>query len=280
MTAAAVPAAIARPRAQWRSLAWTLPLTGLWALTIAWQPAIPASGVPTMAVRLIAYALMAVGLWLGLERTELTPAQRRTTWLAVTIPYTLWMALAWGAAIDGAFHADASPLPLLPLAILSPVFVGAPLLVASKRIGQVLDATPASWLIALQLYRVFGVVFLVAGLRGAMPGAFAFPAGIGDLLTGLFAIPTAIMVATGSAQGRRAAIAWNLFGLADFAVAITMGMITSPGPFQLIVSTAPGIGAGDYPNVLTPAFVVPSSILLHALSLRQLARQAKAQSAR
>jgi hypothetical protein len=38
----------------------------------------------------------------------------------------------------------------------------------------------------------------------------------------------------------------------------------------------PSIGAaGAYPDVLTPAFVVPSSILLHALSLRQLYRRVR-----
>jgi hypothetical protein len=81
-------------------------------------------------------------------------------------------------------------------------------------------------------------------------------------------------MATGTAQGRRAAIIWNIFGLVDFAVAITMGAITSPGRFQLIVPDVSSIGAaGAYPDVLSPAFVVPSSILLHALSLRQLIRR-------
>ena len=100
------------------------------------------------------------------------------------------------------------------------------------------------------------------------------------MLTGLFAVPAAIAVATGTAQGRRAAMIWNIFGLADFAVAITLGMVTSPGRFQLIVANLPSIGAGVYPNVLTPAFVVPSSILLHALSLRQLRRHGRAAAAR
>jgi hypothetical protein len=282
MTAAAVPAGIAPPRPAWRSLIWIAPLTLLWTLLIYWQPIIPASGVPTTAVRLMTYGLIAVGLWLGLERADLTPAERRTTWLAVTIPYTLWFAVAWSAAINDVFGAVAAPLtvPLLPLAIFLPVIVGAPLLLLSKRVGRLLDAMPVTWLVALQLYRVFGSVFLAAGLRGALPGVFAVPAGIGDVLTGLFAVPAAIAVATGAAQGRRAAIAWNVFGLADFAVAITLGMITSPGPFQLIVPNVPSIGAGAYPNVLTPAFVVPSSILLHALSLRQLARRRQAEAAR
>jgi hypothetical protein len=219
-------------------------------------------------------------LWLGLESTDLTPGQRRTTWLAVMIPYTLWFAVVWSATINGAFRTDASSLPVLPLAILLPVIVGAPLLLLSKRVGQVLDAMPASWLIALQLYRVFGSWALAAWLNGALPGASALPAGIGDVLTGLFAVPAAIAVATGTAQGRRAAIAWNILGLADFAVAITLGLITSPGRFQLFFPAVPCNGAGAYPKVLTPAFVVPSSILLHALSLRQLRRRSPAEGAR
>jgi len=153
-------------------------------------------------------------------------------------------------------------------------------LLLSKRVGQVLDAMPVTWLVALQLYRVFGGWALVAGLRGALPSVFGVPAGIGDMLTGVFAVPAAIAVATGTAQGRKAAIAWNILGLADFAVAITLGVITSPGRFQLIVPDVLSIGAGAYPGVLTPAFVVPSSILLHALSLRQLRRRSRAEVVR
>jgi hypothetical protein len=273
MTAAAVSADVVPRRSAWRSLLWIVPVTVLWTLLICWQPAIPASGVPTTAVRLMTYGLIAVGLWLSLESTDLTPGQRRTTWLAVIVLFTLWLAVAWSATINGVFRTGASPLPLLPLAIFLPVIIGAPLLLLSKRVGQVLDAMPVTWLVALQLYRVYGSVFLVAGLRGVLPGVFALPAGIGDVLTGLFAVPAAIAAATLTAQGRRAAITWNIFGLADFAVAITLGLITSPGRFQLIVPDVPSIGAGAYPNVLTPAFVVPSSILLHALSLRQLIRR-------
>ena len=280
MTAVVVPAGIVPSRPAWRSLLWLTPLTVLWIVLIYWQPLIPASGVPTSAHQLMAHGIIAVGLWLGLESTDLTPSQRRTAWLAVMIPDTLWFAVAWSAAINGVFITGASPLPLLPLAIFLPLIIGAPLMLLSQRVGQVLDAMPATWLVALQLYRVFGSWALAAWLHGALPGVFALPAGIGDVLTGLFAVPAAIAVATGTAQGRRTAMIWNIFGLVDFAVAITLGMVTSPGRFQLIVPTLPSIGAGVYPNVLTPAFVVPSSILLHALSLRQLRRRGRAEAAR
>lgn len=278
MTAAAVRAGIVPPRAAWQGLLWLAPLTLLWILLIYWQPAISAGGVPGTAARLMTYGLIGVGLWLGLERTDLTPGQRRTTWLAIMTPYTLWMAVAWSAAINGAFRTG-TLLPLLPMAVFLPVIIGAPLLLLSKRVGQVLDAMPASWLVALQLYRVFGSWALAAALGGSLPVVFGVPAGIGDTLTGLLAVPAAIAAATGTAQGRRAAIAWNILGLADFAVAITLGAITSPGTFQLIVPDVPSIGAGAYPGVLTPAFVVPSAILLHALSLRQLMRRNRAKTA-
>jgi hypothetical protein len=280
MTAAAVPAGIVAPHPAWRSLLWIVPVTALWIVLIYWQPIIPTSGVPTTAHQLTVHGFIALGLWLGLESADLTPGQRRTTWLAVMIPYTLWFAVAWSAAIDGVFRAGATHFPLLPLAIFLPVIIGAALLLLSKRGGQVLDAMPASWLVALQLYRVFGSFVLAAWLRGVLTGLFALPSGIGDTLTGLFALPAAIAVATGTAEGRKAAIIWNIFGLADFAVALTLGLITSPGQFQLIVPDAPSIGAAGYPAVLTPAFVVPSSILQHALSLRQLYRRGRAQAAR
>jgi len=279
MTTEAVSAPMVPSRDAWRSLLWFAPLTALWILLIYRWPVIQASGVPTTTHQLAAHGLIALGLWLGLEHTSLTPGQRRATWLAIMIPDTLWFAVAWSAAVNGIFRPGTTPLPVLPSAILLPVIIGAPLLLFSKRIGQVLDAMPASWLVALQLYRVFGSWALAAWLGGALPGVFALPAGIGDVLTGLFALPAAIAVATGTAEGRRAATLWNILGLADFAVAISMGMITSPGPLQLIVPDVQSIGAGDYAGVLTPAFVVPSSILLHVLSLRQLRRRSRAEIA-
>lgn len=273
MTADAITGAIVPSRPAWHSLLWTIPCTVLWTWLISSLPLFLESGLPAVTVRLMVHGLIALGLWLGLERTDLTPGQRRTTWLAIMVPFTLWAAVAWTAAINGVFRTSASPLPLLPSAIFLPIIIGAPLLLLSKRVGQLLDAMPTTWLVALQLYRVFGSQWLAYWLRGLLPGLWALPAGTGDVLTGLFAVSAAIALAAGTAEGRKAAILWNIFGVADLAVAITLGMIIAPGPFQLIVLNGPSIGLDSYPNVLTPAFVVPGSILLHALSLRQLIRR-------
>ena len=140
-------------RAAWRSLLWSAPLTALCMLLIYRWPAIPSSGVPTTTHQLTAHGLIALGLWLGLEYTSLTPGQRRATWLAIMTPDTFAVA---GAPRSMASSIRLLRLPVLLSAIFLPVIIGGPLLLFSKRVGQVLDEIPASWLVALQLYRLFG----------------------------------------------------------------------------------------------------------------------------
>src|SRR5205814_7414281 len=125
MTTDAVLAAIIPPRPAWRSRLWTIPFTVLWTWLIYSLPVLLESGLPALAVRLMVHGLIALGLWLGLERTALTPDQRRTTWLAIMVPFTLWAAVAWTAAINGAFRTGASALPSLPAPIFPPATIGA-----------------------------------------------------------------------------------------------------------------------------------------------------------
>jgi hypothetical protein len=140
---------------------------------------------------------------------------------------------------------------------------------------MVLDAVSPAWLVGLQVYRVLGAVFLVRWASGALPGAFALPAGIGDVLIGLLALPAALWLRSGARGGSTAAAVWNVLGIADLALALTLGFLSSPTRFQLIALDHPNTTIGTYPLVMIPAFAVPLSILLPAVSLRQLARRAR-----
>ena len=249
-------------------------LAALWIGINLMFPGLAPTGIPSVLTRLAIHAAILAGLWLGLSRTDFSMSKRITIWLAIAIPFTLWLAVVWAMAVNGAFQPipDVVRLPRLPIAIFAPVIIGLFFLLRSKSIAAFLDATPAPWLIALQVYRIFGGIFLVNWMHGTVAGVFAVPAGIGDALTGIMALPVALLLASGTARGRSAAMAWNIFGLLDFAVAITLGTLSSPGPFQIFGLDIPASLAGTYPTVLIPAFAVPSSILLHALSIRQLRR--------
>lgn len=249
-------------------------LAALWIGINLLFPGLAPTGIPSVITRLAIYAAILAGLWLGLSRTDFSMSKRVIVWLAITIPFTVWLAVVWALAVNGAFQPipGVVRLPRLPIAILAPVIIGLFFVLRSKSIAAFLDAAPAPWLIALQVYRIFGGIFLVNWMNGTAASAFAVPAGIGDVLTGIMALPVALLLASGTGRGRSAAMAWNIFGLLDFAVAVTLGTLSSPGPFQIFGLDIPASLAGTYPTVLIPAFAVPSSILLHALSIRQLRR--------
>ncbi|HXY36329.1 MAG TPA: hypothetical protein VEI07_18980 [Planctomycetaceae bacterium] len=268
-------------RASLRFLLATM-LTIVWIAVSAQFPDFSPGGIPIgVSLIVLCNGILLFGLWRGLARADFPAAERATMWLALGLPLALWIALIWGLAVHGTFGpmpGTTRIVPALPLAIFLPVILGTGLLCNSKRIGALLDATPPSWLIGLQVYRVLGAVFLVDWAQGRMPGAFAIPAGIGDVAVGLLALPTALWVSSGRPIGRNAGVWWNMLGLADLAVAIAMGMMTFPGRFQLLALDHPNAQIGTFPTVMIPAFAVPNSILLHALSLRQLRRLGKTAS--
>src|SRR5262249_4769371 len=123
------------------------------------------------------------------------------------------------------------------------------------------------------VYRVLGGTFVVLWTYGAIPGEFALPAGIGDVLVGLLALPAALYLASGAPHGRAVAVAWDFLGIADLGPAITLGSLTSPWPLHLLSLEHPNVVTFSYPTVMTPAFAVPLSLILHGLSLWQLGRR-------
>jgi hypothetical protein len=255
----------------------SLVLAGSWlAINFAF-PDLAQTGIPNFVTRSTIHIVLLTGLWLGLARTELTKEARFAVWLVIAAPFTIWLVTVWDLAISGIFQPvpGVVRVPSLPIAIFFPLLIGLPILLLSKRIGSLLDAMPPSWLIGVQLYRILGGIFLVRWVGGELPTAFALPAGVGDILVGVMALPVALSVAYGMPNGRSSAVAWNILGIVDLAIAVTMGALTSPGPLQVITPDYPNLLIGTFPTVMIPAFAVPSSILLHALSLRQLKRMAQ-----
>jgi hypothetical protein len=225
--------------------------TALLMATDLLLPNVTQSGLQQNAARLAILAAILYGAWLALTRAQFSGRARLTAWLAIAVPLLVWQSVVWWLALAGA--------PLLPLAIVLPPLIGLPILLKSNTIGQMLDATPPSWLVGLQGYRVFGSVFLTGWLAGNLPAISAVPAGAGDTLVGLLALPVALLLASQARGARGVAVAWNVLGILDFVDAVTLGALTTAG-------------ALPYPLVLIPAFGVPLSLMLHAVSLRQLRR--------
>ncbi|MGO8953908.1 MAG: hypothetical protein ACLPWS_16770 [Rhodomicrobium sp.] len=227
------------------------------------------------AAPLIAVAVSG-GLWLALGRTAMNAGERIRAFAAIGVPLLLWFSAAWALGKSGALEAQPGVLlSRTAIAIVLPVILGTVLLTRSRRVAAILDATPASWLMGVQVYRVLGFVFLALLARGLLPAEFALPAGIGDILVGLTGLALAFWLPSGSALSRKAAYGWNVLGLADLVIAVATGFLTSPGPLQQLALDHPNLLITAYPLVMVPAFAVPLAIILHILSLWQLNRQSE-----
>jgi hypothetical protein len=257
----------------------TAAATSLWLAALIAIPSLQQSGLSVIVAGIVVHLVVLSGTWAGLSRTSLTGFQRRMTWLAISIPLTVWHGIAWAIVARGLLLPDASSFPLLPLMIVVPTIVAIALVWRSSRIDALLDAMPPSWLVGLQAYRVIGGVFLVNWCVGSMPGIFAIPAGVGDVITGTMALPTAILLARGRAGSGRAALVWNFIGISYLVLAVSLGALTSPGPLQHLAFGNPNLLIGSYPIATIPAFTVPISLVLHALSLRQLLKRSRAMAA-
>ncbi len=96
-------------------------------------------------------------------------------------------------------------------------------------------------LVAAQTYRIFGIAFLWGMTQGLLDPAFAIPAGIGDILIGVTAIPFAIFLWKGYSWSKYAVVVWSILGIADLANAITLGLITNTDFGSPLVTTFPWI---------------------------------------
>jgi hypothetical protein len=210
--------------------------------------------------------LVVVAMFLVLWR-ERRSARDAQVAIAAGIALAIWAVVATTLARVGWFQpSPGERVPPIGINFVVVLLVLGSCLAMSPTLRGLL--TNQANLHRLHLWRLEGFLFLVLMSYGQMPALWALPAGIGDILVGA----TALFVARGvdTPQGRRRAIAFTLFGLADLVVAVGLGIMTSSGPTQVFQTTPTSEMATHYPLALVPAFLVPLAFTLHLISLTQL----------
>jgi hypothetical protein len=127
----------------------------------------------------------------------------------------------------------------------------------------------------MQAWRFAGLGFLFLYAYKVLPGAFALPAGLGDMAVG-FAAPWMILGLTRHPDFAAGStfVRWNGLGILDLVVALGLGAsmaMATPGT----IGTAP---MATLPLLIIPAFLVPLFLMLHAAALMQSRRIARSRA--
>jgi hypothetical protein len=189
----------------------------------------------------------------------------------------VWIGLA--AATAGAGWLTISrPVPVVGLFVAVPLLAAA-LATAWPATRNAMLSIPMPVMVALNVVRVFAVLFLLLAAEGRLTGPFPYSAAWGDIITGVIAVPVLWLLKEGGARYTTAIAAWNLFGAADLVLAIAFGITSAEGsPLQLFAG--PGSEAMQHaPWSFVPTVLVPIWLILHAIIAVQLRRAKLAKQA-
>jgi len=215
----------------------------------------------------------------SLPLTRSTPRTNRGLRSSVFILLALWFALSFTLGARGVFINRPGTPPLALLAgVVVPIAVFLVAYWTSRSFRNLVLAADVPLLTATQSWRFAGVGFIALNLLGFLPGYFAWPAGLGDMAIGV----TAPWVALALTRNPRFAtskpfVAWNIFGIFDFAVlAVGMGAIAPLIFPRLLQTVTPQMMTAapmrHLPLSMVPSFLVPMFTIFHLIALFQTRR--------
>lgn len=190
------------------------------------------------------------------------------------IAVVLWAVIAVAAIQTGFYQPSPGELPLnffigsgVPVA----AFLG--LYAVSAPFRDMVLGWDLRLLTAIQARRVIGFAMVVLLAFGTLPGVFAWPAGLGDVMVGLVAPYYAVrLMDRPETATDRGFVLWNWLGIFDFAVALATGIAAS-GAIPAITGTGATTAAMSVlPMALLPGFFVPLFFITHLAVLLQVRR--------
>jgi hypothetical protein len=194
----------------------------------------------------------------------------RAARIALAAAIGVWIGVAAAVAQAG-WLPISRPIPVVGLFVMVPLLAAA-LATAWPAARQAMLSLPMPVMIALNVARVFAVLFLLLAAEGRLSGPFPYSAAWGDIITGAAAVPLLWLLKDGGVRYVTTIAVWNLFGAADLVLAIAFGISSAEGsPLQLF--PAPGSEAMQHaPWSFVPTVLVPIWLILHAIIAAGLRR--------
>jgi len=182
--------------------------------------------------------------------------------MQIGVAFLLWGSLMfWVSLID-------APRTFAPLgALIIPLsWVLPSLILYWNRNWFLSEKLSQDWLIGYQVFRVIGGVFLIEMIMENIPGIFAYPAGLGDMLVGFVAIGVLLAYRKSEHIPKAGIFLVIGLGIPDLLSAFFFGFTSAEGPVQLFFPAVTN-NIRLFPTGMIPLFLVPCAIFFHTLSL-------------
>lgn len=189
-----------------------------------------------------------------------------------------WFVLSTLISAQGGFTALPHHPPLMMgLSVALPVLLLAMLYSRKQWLWDFTNSLDLRLLVLMNLWRFAALDFIINYYHGQLPALFAFPAGLGDIITAALSFKVVSMMQKNPAASYKYFVTWNLFGIADLLLAVTLGVLNSDSAFGLLKQGDVTSGImSQLPHSIVPAFFVPLFIANHLLMLHRAKELRKA----
>jgi hypothetical protein len=199
------------------------------------------------------------------------PGKARNIQIGIFGFYFLYLAYVSVLSLNGVFDGNSIPPKAmiwagLPLTIFLFGFIG-----NTGLFKKLLRSITLESLVAIHIFRLVGIFFIILYFYHLLPSNFAFSADLGDIITALLALPVAWMVSKRKTGWKPIVYAWNIFGMLDIINVLVLAVIIAQN----------GIASGNnqdlremtvFPFVWFPAFAPGTILFLHVAVFRKLAQ--------
>lgn len=218
-------------------------------------------------------ALLIALIYSGLQNMPLPAETRRKYVRGFALATTAWLAYMYAMDATGVLQIFTPP-PRIVVFLILPAFAAIAWFFFSNKFETLIRAIPPAWPVYLQAFRI-GVELLILGvyLKGLGSIEPTLEGYNFDMLAGLTAPFVAYFVFQRKAAPKKAALAWNIFGLLLLANVVIIFNTLFLKPELWGYATSPiKPEFGTMPYLLIPGLYMPLAVFLHFFSIAQLKR--------
>jgi|GEM_PF-1157744 len=185
---------------------------------------------------------------------------------------TIWLTLVISLGLNNAYTTMPNQAPVtLIVSFISTYLLFTIVYTGFPAVREYLLGLDMRFLIMLNSWRMIGIGFIMLNMFGHLPALFAYIAGVGDALTAVAAVFLAFnLMKRKEGIPKRTIWRWNAFGLIDFILAVTIGILTRS---DALLMQSNGINSDmmvAFPMVIIPGFLVQLLSLTHIIIFLQL----------
>jgi hypothetical protein len=179
-----------------------------------------------------------------------------------------WVVAAATLGLSGSL-AGATLRPPATVYVIVPTIAIVAFLARSRAGAAIASSIPIAILMGAESFRVIVEIFLERLWHaGQLPRMLTFHGANFDIFIGISAPVVAALYAR-NAIDARAALIWNVVGIASLANVVARNVLTSPA-VHLLSAEVPNVAIGSFPYSFIPTLIVPLALLSHVLAIRSL----------